>query len=277
MSDLRFDERVALVTGAGSGRGQHQALALAERGAMVVVNDVHAARAARVAKQIEDRGGTAMPNSDGVDTPEAGQAIVDAVLEGFGGLDIVVHRVEGSNDPTSGAVVLSDADPVALLAGMYGGYWLARAAWVHMRQRHYGRIIFDCSLDGSIADALDGGNTVTGMGLVGLMNILKVEGPEHNLKVNMVVPTTTADSAAVGAVVAYLAHQACTPTGELFTVSTDGLARMFIGVTEGYFVPDLTAEVVRDRLEEFLDPDGFFVPDEASGEITILKRDLNLL
>jgi hypothetical protein len=52
---------------------------------------------------------------------------------------------------------------------------------------------------------------------------------------------------------------------------------MFIGVTEGYFVPDLTAEVVRDRLEEFLDPDGFFVPDEASGEITILKRDLNLL
>lgn len=277
MSDLRFDDRVALVTGAGSDRGQRQALAFAERGAKVVVNDVHRARAARVAKQIEDRGGMAMPNSDGVDTPEAGQAIVDAALEGFGGLDIVVHRIGGPTDPASAPVVLSDIDPVALLAGMFGGYWLARAAWIHMRQRRYGRIIFDCPLDGSIADALDGGNTVTGMGLVGLMNILKVEGPEHDMKVNMVVPTTTADAAAVGDAVAYLAHEGCTPTGEIFTVSSVGLARMFIGVTEGYFVPNLTAEIVRDRLDEFLDPDGFFVPDEASGEITILKRDLSLL
>jgi NAD(P)-dependent dehydrogenase (short-subunit alcohol dehydrogenase family) len=277
VSDLRFDERVALVTRAGSGRGRALALTLAERGAKVVVNDVQAARAARVAKEIEDRGGTAMPNSDGVDTPEAGQAIVDAVLEGFGGLDIVVHRTEEPTDLTSPSAVLSDGDPLVLLAGMFGGYWLARAAWVHMRQRRYGRIIFDCLLDGSIADALDDGNAVTGMGLVGLMNILKVEGPEYNVKVNMVVPTTTADPAAVGDAVAYLAHEACTPTGEIFAVGPDGLARMFIGVTEGYFVMDLTAEIVRDRLDEFLDPDGFFVPDEASGEITILKRDLGLL
>lgn len=109
------------------------------------------------------------------------------------------------------------------------------------------------------------------------MNILKVEGPENDMKVNMVVPTTSADPGAVGDAVAYLAHEGCIPTGEIFTVSTDGLARLFIGVTEGYFVPDLTAEIVRDRVDAFLDPEGFFVPDEASGEIAVLKRDLNLL
>jgi NAD(P)-dependent dehydrogenase (short-subunit alcohol dehydrogenase family) len=240
-----------------------------------VVNDVHAGDAAQVAKLIEDRGGTAMPNSDGVDSPEGGQAIVNAALEGFGGLDVVVHHIEDPFDATPAAVLTGD-DPVELLDEMFGGYWLARAAFIHMRQRGYGRLIFGCSLDRSIADDLGDGNTVAGMGLMGLMNILKVEGPDYNIKVNMVVPTATAEPNAIGDVVAYLASEECAPTGEIFTVRAEGLARMFMGVTEGYFDPDLTAEVVRDRVQEFLSPDGFFVPDEASGEITVLKRDLSV-
>ena len=217
-----------------------------------------------------------MPNSDGLDSPEGGEAIADVALEAFGGLDVVVLQFASQSD-TSAQVMLTDAEPTELLAGMFGGYWLAQAAFIHMRQRGYGRIIFGCSLDRSIADDLDGGNTVAGMGLFGLMNILKVEGPEHNVKVNMVVPTSTVDPAAIGDVVAYLASEACAPAGEIFTVRSDGLARMFMGVTEGYFDPSLTSETVRDRVGEFLDPAGFFVPDEASGEITVLKRDLSTL
>jgi NAD(P)-dependent dehydrogenase (short-subunit alcohol dehydrogenase family) len=276
VSDLRFDGKVAVVTAAGTELGRRCALVLAGRGAQVVVNDVHPGEAARVAKLVEDRGGTAMPNGDGLDSPEGGQGIVDVALEAFGGLDVVVSQFASQSD-TSAQVMLTDADPTELLAGMFGGYWLAQAAFIHMRQRGYGRIIFGCSLDRSIADDLDGGNTVAGMGLFGLMNILKVEGPEHNVKVNMVVPTSTVDPAAIGDVVAYLASEACAPTGEIFTVRSDGLARMFMGVTEGYFDPSLTSETVRDRVGEFLDPAGFFVPDEASGEITMLKRDLSTL
>jgi len=276
VSDLRFDGKVAVVTAAGTEQGRRCVLVLAERGAQVVVNDADVGQAAQVAKLVEDRGGTAMPNSAGVDSPEGGQAIVDAALEAFGGLDIVVHQTASQAD-ASAQVMRTDADPTELLAGMFGGYWLAQAAFIHMRRRGYGRIIFGCSLDPSIADDLDGGNAVAGMGLLGLMNILKVEGPEHNVKVNMVVPTGTADPAAIGDVVAYLASESCAPAGEVFTVRGDGLARMFIGVTEGYFDPSLTSETVRDRVGEFLDPAGFFVPDEASGEITVLKRDLSTL
>jgi NAD(P)-dependent dehydrogenase (short-subunit alcohol dehydrogenase family) len=277
VSDLGFDGRVAVVTGAGTERGKSVALVLAGRGAHVVVNDVRASEAACVAKLIEDRGGTAMPNSDGVDSPESGQAIVDAALEAFGGLDVVVHYTERPTDATSAQEMLTDADPEELVAGMFGGYWLARAAFAHMRQRRFGRIVVGCTLDGSIADGLDEGNGVAGMGLVGLMNIVKVEGAEHDVKVNMVVPTAAADPAVISHAVAYLAHEGCAPTGEIFVVRPDGLARLFIGVTEGYFDPDLTSETFRDRVGEFLDPDGFFVPQEASGEITLLKRDLSLL
>jgi len=276
VSDLRFDGRVAVVTGVGTERGQRVALALAGRGARVVVNDAHVGDAARVAKLIEDRGGTAMPNSESVDSPERGQAIIAAALEGFGGLDVVVHQTATPSDGTSALDMLTDADPGNLLAGLFGGYWLARAAFTHMRQRHHGRIVIDCPLDGSIGDALGAGNTVAGMGLVGLLNIVKVEGAAHDVKVNMVVPAPTADPATAAHAVVYLAHEGCAPTGEIFVVRGHGLARLFIGVTEGYFEPDLTSETFRDRLEEFLNPDGFFVPDEASGEIALLKQDLSL-
>lgn len=276
MSDLRFDGKAAVITAAGTEPGQRCALALAERGAQVVVNDAQESQAARVAKLVEALGGTAMPNSAEVDSPESGQAIVDVALEGFGRLDVVVHQTASRSD-TSAQLMLSEADPAELLAAMFGGYWLARAAFIHMRRRGYGRIIFVCSLDRSIDDGLDGGNTVAGMGLFGLMNILKVEGPEHDVKVNMVVPASAADPAAIADVVAYLASEACVPVGEVFTVRDEGLARMFMGVTEGYFDPNLITETVRDRIGELLNPDGFFVPDEASGEIAVLKRCLSIL
>jgi NAD(P)-dependent dehydrogenase (short-subunit alcohol dehydrogenase family) len=278
LSDLRFDGRVAVVTGAGGGLGHRHALAIAARGARVVVNDVHAGDAARVAKEIEDRGGTAISNSDALDTPEDGQAVIHAAMERFGAVDIVVHQTEGPSDVGSSHGMLTERDPVELLASLFGGYWLTRAAWTHMRAQEYGRIVLSCSFDRSIDGAMEvgneDGNTVAGMGLVGLMNILKVEGRDHGVKVNMIVPKATRDFDAAANAVTYLAHEECAPSGEIFTVHGGGLARMFVGVTAGYYAPDLSSDIVRDRVAEYLDPTGFIVPDDASGEIALLLRDL---
>jgi NAD(P)-dependent dehydrogenase (short-subunit alcohol dehydrogenase family) len=276
MTDLRFDGRVAVVTGAGRGLGERTAITLAGRGARVVVNDPDPDEAARVVRRIEEGGGTAIVNGDGVDSPEGGQAIIDAAVEGFGGVDIVVHDTARPSDAQSSREMLGGTDPAVLLAGLFGGYWLTRAAWIYMRAHRYGRIVLNCALDRSIDDAMSDGNTVVSMGLVGLMNILKVEGPDFDLKVNMLVPTAGGDPQAASAAAAYLAHEACAPTGEIFTVQAGGMARMFVGVTEGYFVSSLTTDDVRARVDDYLNPDGFFVPDEASGEITVLMKDLEL-
>lgn len=267
MSDIRFDGRVAIVTGAGSGLGRRCAQLLAARGARVVINDDQAGDAVSVAKEIEGSGGLAMPSSEVVDTPEGAQAVIDATINGFGGVDILVLQAGRTSDVGSSDALLGDTDPVALLAGLFGGYWLTQAAWIHMRQRHYGRIVLSCGLGNSVADDMQEGNTVSSMGLVGVMNILKCEGPDHDMMVNMVVPTPTGDPDALIDLVGYLAHESCVTAGEIFAVHADGLSRMFMGVNEGLIDPGLTMESVRDHLDEILDPRTFVVPDEAGQEI----------
>jgi NAD(P)-dependent dehydrogenase (short-subunit alcohol dehydrogenase family) len=267
MTDIRFDGRVAIVTGAGSGLGRRYAQLLAARGARVVINDAQAGDAISVAKGIEEHGGLAIPTSNVADTPQGAQGLIDAAVNSFGGVDILVLQVGRSSDVGSSDALLSETDPVALLAGLFGGYWLTQAAWIQMRERNYGRIVLSCALGNSLADDMQEGNTVASMGLVGLMNILKCEGPDHDMVVNMVVPTPTGDPDVLSDVVGYLAHESCVTTGEIFTVHADGLSRMFMGVNEGIIDPGLTVESVRDRLAEILDPRTFIVPDEAGQEI----------
>jgi NAD(P)-dependent dehydrogenase (short-subunit alcohol dehydrogenase family) len=267
VSEIRFEGRVALVTGAGNGFGPQYAQLLAGRGARVVVHDLDPTAATHAAHEIEGRGGVAVANSARLDTPEGAKSAVDAAVDAFGGIDILVLQAAKSSDAGSTDALLADEKPEQVLSGLFEGYWLTRAAWIPMRERRYGRVVLVCPLGRPIADAMAVGNTVSNMGLVGVMNILKCEGPEYDLMVNMVAPTSDGDPAAVGDLAVYLAHEACRTTGEIFTVRADGLARMFMGVNAGFFDPGLTTEGVRDHLAEILDPRTFIVPDEAGQEI----------
>jgi NAD(P)-dependent dehydrogenase (short-subunit alcohol dehydrogenase family) len=267
MTDIRFDGRVAIVTHAGSALGRRYAQLLAVRGALVVANDADASDAIQVAKELEERGGAAIPNSDVVDTPQGAQAVIEAAINSFGAVDILVLQSDRTPDASSSQALLADKDPVELLGGLFGGYWLTQAAWIPMRERHYGRIVFSSPLGTTVAEDAAEGNAVASMGLVGVMNILKREGPDHDIVVNMVVPASTGDPDALADVVGYLAHESCTTSGEIFSVRMDGLSRLFMGVNDGIFDLGLTAAEVRDRLDEIMDPRTFLVPDEAGQEI----------
>jgi NAD(P)-dependent dehydrogenase (short-subunit alcohol dehydrogenase family) len=266
MSEMRFEGRAALITGAGSGLGLRYAQLLAGRGAGVVVHDTDADAAVQAAREIESQGGVALAQSGSLDTPEGAQSAIEAAGDRFGGVDIVLLQ---AIPPTDGSAhgSFADTDPDELLAELFEGYWVTRAAWAPMRERGYGRIVLTCPLGRPIADAMDPGNTVSNMGLMGVMNILKCEGPEHDMMVNMVAPSPAGDAAAVADLAAYLAHETCRTTGEIFTVQSEGVARMFMGVNAGFFDAGLTLEGVRDHLGVIMDPATFIVPDEAGQEI----------
>ncbi|HEY6622354.1 MAG TPA: SDR family NAD(P)-dependent oxidoreductase [Acidimicrobiales bacterium] len=274
VSALRFEELTAVVTEVGGALGRATALAVAARGARVVVADDRTDVASRLAQEIVAGGGSAVAHRVGFG-PESGRALVERALQEWGAIDVLVH------DTTSFVADPSPAAPLAplvgaqdQLAGLSASWWLIQAAWIAMRQRHYGRIVVGVPMDRSLDPSWHRGDAVTSFGLLGLMNVLKVEGAEHDLKVNMVVPGAPAETGMTTDLMTYLAHRDCKPTGEVFTVSPAGVARSFIGVNGGAFDPTLRVEAVRRRIGEILSPADFIVPDQAGEEIDLLMNEL---
>ena len=193
---IDFSGRVALVTGAGAGLGRDYALALAARGAAVVVNDLGGAsdgsgastRAADlVVEEITKAGGQALANYDSVATAEGGTAMVKAALTAFGRLDIVINNAGILRDKT--LAKLEPADWQAVLAvHLDGAYHVTRAAWEPMRSQGYGRMVFTTSAAGLHGNFGQSNYSAAKLGLVGLMNTLKLEGAKYDIKVNTVAP-----------------------------------------------------------------------------------------
>jgi NAD(P)-dependent dehydrogenase (short-subunit alcohol dehydrogenase family) len=277
----RFDGRVAIVTGAGRGIGRAYARLLAELGASVVVNDLggsmegdgaDAQPASDVASEIVGSGGTAIADTSDIATTEGAQTLVRAAIERFGRIDVLVNnagimRWAGMRD--------IDVDQLQqhLAVHVVGSFNTALAAWPHMIEQSYGRIVMTTStgmlgLHNNISYAAAKG------GIVGLSRSLSVAGSRYGIKVNLIAPAATtrmspdasggpqlpADD--VAPMVAYLAHEDCPVTGEIYTAGGGRFARLFIASTAGYVHPGPgpTVEDVAAHWDAINDESGYFVP-----------------
>ena len=185
--NIRFEGRVAIVTGAGAGLGRSHALLLASRGARVVVNDLGRHAADSVVEEILAAGGEAVANHDSIAEFEGAQRLVDQAVSTFGKLDILVNNAGALRDKTFGKLEMPDWDFV-LKVHLSGTAYCTRAAWPVMQQNKYGRIVFTTSNAGLYGSFGQSNYSAAKMGMVGLMNTLKQEGPKNNIMVNTIAP-----------------------------------------------------------------------------------------
>jgi NAD(P)-dependent dehydrogenase (short-subunit alcohol dehydrogenase family) len=289
---IDLTDRVAIVTGAGAGLGRSYALALAQRGAKVVVNDLGAqvdgggsdpGRAGAVVEEIIALGGTAVPEHSSVATPEGGEAIVARALEEFGQVDILVNNAGNIELSSFAKLDVRSIDKI-LDVHLGGSFFVTQPAYRAMLPRRRGSIIFTVS---GVATFGNLGASVYGAAkgaIIGLLHVLKLEAARHGIRVNAVAPmaqtrltadvdleeykATTADSVRPGLVapaVVYLASDECDLTGEVWSVGSGSVARLFVGRTAGYFKhPDeegsLTAEDIAEHVDEIQDVSGFHMP-----------------
>jgi NAD(P)-dependent dehydrogenase (short-subunit alcohol dehydrogenase family)/acyl dehydratase/putative sterol carrier protein len=195
--EIRFDDRVAIVTGAGAGLGRVYALELAKRGAKVVVNDLGGARdgsgkgstspADQVVAEIQALGGVAVANYDSVATAEGGENILQSALDAFGTVDIVINNAGILRDKTFLKMEPPNWQAVVDVH-LNGAYHVSRPAFGVMKEKGYGRILLTTSAAGLYGNFGQSNYTAAKMGLVGLMHTLKLEGEKYNIKVNTIAP-----------------------------------------------------------------------------------------
>lgn len=251
VNEIDFTNRVAIVTGAGGGLGRSHALLLAERGAKVVVNDLGGSRdgsgagssmADAVVAEIVAAGGEAVANYDGVHTWSGGEGIVKTAVDTFGRLDVVVNNAGILRD-TSFAKLTEDALDAVLKVHLYGAFHVTQAAWPLFREQGYGRIVMTTSGSGLYGNFGQANYAAAKLGLVGLTRTLAIEGAKYNIAVNAIAPAATSrmtedvfpavlldkfDPAFVSPLVALLASEASTTSGNIYSVGGGHYARVAI-------------------------------------------------
>jgi NAD(P)-dependent dehydrogenase (short-subunit alcohol dehydrogenase family) len=289
MSEIRFDDRVAVITGAGGGLGKTYALMLAERGAKVVVNDLGGAAdgtgagssmADQVVKEINEAGGSAVANYDSVATPEGGEAIIQTAVDNFGKLDILINNAGILRDKSFAKLEPQNLE-IVLDVHLKGAFFVTQPAFRIMKENNYGRIVF----------ASSGAGIAAKMGLVGLCNVLAVEGAKSNIKCNAIAPiaktrlTETllgplADKLApeyVTPLVAYLVSEQCELSHEIFDVGGGRYARIFVGMGPGWSaakgaVPSV--EELAANFEQVRSTDGFSIPTSIADETKAIMESM---
>ena len=288
-AELGFDGKVAIITGAGGGLGRQHALLLASRGALVVVNDLGGAldgsgsdkgAAQKVVDEIVALGGVAVADTNSVSTPEGGAAIVKSAVDAYGRVDIVINNAGILRDKSFHNLTPDLMNPV-FDVHLKGAFHVTQPAFVLMREQGYGRIISTSSAAGVFGNFGQANYGAAKMGLVGFMRVLAVEGAKYNIKANSIAPlalTRMTESLFSGAmaeklqpelispIVAFLAHEDCPVSGEVYSVGGGRVARVFIGETPGYFNANLTMEDVRNNFDQIRNEEGYIVPANISEE-----------
>jgi NAD(P)-dependent dehydrogenase (short-subunit alcohol dehydrogenase family)/acyl dehydratase len=259
---IRFDDRVAIVTGAGAGLGRVYALELAKRGARVVVNDLGGAKDGRggdsqsaadeVVEEIRALGGEAVGSYDSVATPEGGQAIVDKAIEAFGRVDIVINNAGILRDKTLVKMDPENWDAI-MDVHLKGAYNVTRPAFVKMRENGYGRIVLTTSAAGLYGNFGQTNYSAAKMGLIGFMNTLKLEGEKHGIKVNTVAPIAGTRLTQevlppdlfeklkpefVAPLVLYLCSEQCPVTGRIYNAGMGYFNRVAVVTGQGATLGD---------------------------------------
>tara|TARA_B100001758_G_scaffold192433_1_gene169581 strand:+ start:156 stop:1058 length:903 start_codon:yes stop_codon:yes gene_type:complete len=273
MADVSFENRVVIVTGAGNGLGKAYALELGKRGAKVVVNDLGGAvdgsgsgnsPADDVVNEIIENGGEAVANYDSVATEDGGESIVQTAVDSFGTVDAVINNAGILRDK-SFANMTEKEFSLIIEVHLKGTYFVTQPAFKIMKENNYGRIVNVASPSGLFGNFGQTNYGAAKMGIVGLTNVLAIEGAKYNIKVNVIAPTAYTrmteallpedvgklfSAELVTPMVTYLASEACEPTHEIFGVAAGRFARIGIITHEGYVNTQATAEDIASNIEE---------------------------
>lgn len=304
MSELRFDDKVAVVTGAGGGLGKAYATLLAARGAKVLVNDLggnfqgegsNVGYAEASASSIRDAGGIAEANGDSVATPEGAQAIIDDAMTRWGRVDILVNNAGIVSGSGAISTITDEQWDKDMAVSASGTFYLCRAVWAGMLERNYGRIVNISS--GSWFGMGSGVPYPAAKGAVwamsrGLASATRAQG--KNVKINAIMPIAGSrmtqlmgpeihglmerdfPARAVAPVVAMLAHESAPCNGEMFTAGGGGYTRVFAGVTRGYRATDKdwTPEDALAQFDTVMDTEGFSIPEGSMDEAALYTSDV---
>ena len=297
MSDITFDQRVAIVTGAGGGLGRSYALELARRGARVVVNDLGGAidgtggdrrPADLVPQESRRRGGEAVANYDSVSSPEGGAAIVQTAVDAFGTVDVVINNAGILRDRSFGNLTVAELQAV-MDVHLMGAFYVSLPAFPHMKEKGYGRFIFTSSNAGIFGNFGQTNYGAAKAGLVGFSSVLALEGAKYNIKSNVIAPvartrlteellgplTDFLDPDQVAPMVVYLCSEENQFTHQIFTAGGGRYGRIFIGTNEGWFsgmkvTPSV--EQIRDNLDQIRDISQYEIPMSSTEEIMLIAK-----
>jgi NAD(P)-dependent dehydrogenase (short-subunit alcohol dehydrogenase family) len=306
MTEMRFDGRVAIVTGGGRGLGRLYAMELARRGASVLVNDLggtsqgegaDSSVASQVVAEIEAAGGIAAASNDSVATDEGGQAIVDAALARFGRVDIVINNA-GIIRFTPFDQITPDEWRKTLSVHVDGSFHVSQPAFRVMKAQGYGRFVFISSTFGAFGQMGTASYSTAKAALLGLSNVVALEGAAHGIQSNTVLPVgfsrMVTDQAPVeeptpgrqafydairpdliAPLVVYLASRECDLTHRAIAACAGRYSRVFAGYADGWLSAAGTTPSVEDvaaRIAQINATDGFFVPESSVDETIAVCR-----
>jgi NAD(P)-dependent dehydrogenase (short-subunit alcohol dehydrogenase family) len=298
MTDLRFDDRVVVITGGGRGLGRAYAELLGAQGARVVVNDLGVTMAGDgtredpagdVVAAIEAAGGQAVANRDTVATAAGGKAIVEQALDTYGRIDVLIHNA-GNVRRAPLAEMTEDVFRSVLDVHLVGGFNVLQPAFAAMCKAGYGRIVMTTSIGGLYGNYEVANYSAAKAGLIGLSHTAAIEGAAHGVKSNCIAPSAVTRMSEgidttqfpplgpefVAPAVGWLAHDSCSISGEVLVALGGRMAKAYLAETKGAWQPAWTMADVGARIGDIDDrADAFFfpvVPTEADGPHGFMKH-----